>query len=169
MIPRDVSRPLLVPLTPLVVASFMFARSQQHLLPTSVLHFSRAAMAGVFVAGTYLMTWRSEQARRDMAMALTGSSNKVPPAAMVPIDLATHWVPMGVLVWDRLQERSQEKNRQTTTVVQLAWMAAATVALTACYVASTDVEYMYQIDRTRLVALFGSVHAAYLLSGAVWS
>ena len=155
-IARNPRKPLLVPLTPLVVAAFFALRGA----PAPLLHASQAAMAAVAAVGTYLMTLRPAEQRLDMAEALTGR-RPADPLALLPVDAASHWLPAGVLAWDLATG-----SRPRLSAEGLGLVAAGSAALTAAYVGAVDSAFMYQLSETALVGGFMAVYLPFLLLAA---
>lgn len=157
---RDPSRPLLLPLTPLVVAAFAGARSSA-LTPPAVLHAVRGAMAAVFAVGTYLMRFRAKPERAAMVEALMGSPGD--PALLLTVDLVAHWLPAALLCADLLTEPA----RVRLPAGQLELVGLASAALTVLYLGCVDSQFLYQVtDRRALVGGFMAVYVPYVLSAA---
>lgn len=157
---RDGSKPLLIPLTPVAVAMFFAVREMQE-APAALVHATRAAVAGVAVVGTYLMTLRPADQRADMAEALSG--RRVDPRSLLPVDAATHWFPAAVLAWDFASKPSPPSLGPT----ELGAVAFVTAALTAAYLRAVDSPFMYQMEEGALICGFMSVYVPTVLWASV--
>ena len=144
------TKPVMIPLTPVVVAAFVTARQNPVMLPPVALHAVYAYMAAVFVVGTYLMTFRDLQSRSDMAKALSIHT-------LLPVDICTHWVPAAVVLYDLATDYACPKVGLADAAAVVAFTSLAAFA----YLRYNDTEYMYQISNATLVSAFFAVSACF--------
>ena len=156
---RSKRHPLLVPLTPVVVAAFFAARNTD-VLPGVLLHAVYSLTFAVFVLGTYLMTFRDMRLRTDMARALS-QTDQATGDQLLGVDVVTHWLPMAVVLYDTFWARRY--GRPAVDPLSAGGVIAAVAATGVAYTSVVDTEYLYQMDDSSLLPSFVGSFAAYFL------